>query len=256
VAGRTIIVTGAASGIGRACALRQGAQGDHVAAWDLAGDAARAVADEVVAAGGSAESAAIDIADTAAARAVVREVAERTGSLQGLAHAAGVMRTVPFDELDEVEWDRVINVNLRATAFLAKAVAQVIRDGDQSGAIVLFSSVAGRKGRPLAAHYAASKAGTISLTQSLAMAYGPTVRVNALCPGVIATPMQDQIAHDREQLLGRSAQDHYAGLAETLALKRVGEADDVAKVAQFLLGPLSDYVTGQAINVDGGLEFH
>jgi NAD(P)-dependent dehydrogenase (short-subunit alcohol dehydrogenase family) len=163
---------------------------------------------------------------------------------------------VPFDDLDEAEWDRVLNVNLRATAFLAKAVAQVIRDNDQSGAIVLCSSVAGRKGRPLAAHYAASKAGTISLTQSLAMAYGPAVRVNALCPGVIATPMQDQIAHDREQLLGRAAQDHYAGLAETLALKRVGAADDVAKVAQFLLGPLSDYVTGQAINVDGGLEFH
>lgn len=256
MAGRTIIVTGAASGIGRACALRQAAGGDHVVAWDLAGDSALAVADEVVAAGGSAESAAVDVADTAAARAKVREVAERTGSLHGLIHAAGVMRTVPFDDLDEAEWDRVLNVNLRATAFLAKAVAQMIRDSDQSGAIVLLSSVAGRKGRPLAAHYAASKAGTISLTQSLAMAYGPVVRVNALCPGVIATPMQDQIAHDREQLLGSSVQDHYTGLAETLALKRIGEADDVAKVAQFLLGPLSDYVTGQAINVDGGLEFH
>jgi NAD(P)-dependent dehydrogenase (short-subunit alcohol dehydrogenase family) len=253
---RTIIVTGAASGIGRACALRQGAEGDHIVAWDLAGDAARAVADEVIAAGGSAESAALDVADTEAARAMVSEVAARTGSLRGLAHAAGVMRTLPLDDLDESEWDRVLNVNLRGTAFIAKAAAQAIRDSSLTGAIVLFSSVAGRKGRPLAAHYAASKAGTISLTQSMAMAYGPAVRVNAVCPGVIATPMQDQIAVDREELLGRAAGDHYPGLAETLALRRIGESDDVAKVVQFLLGPMSDYVTGQAINVDGGLEFH
>lgn len=254
--GHTIIVTGAASGIGRACALRQGAEGHHIVVWDLAGDAARAVADEVVAAGGSAESAALDVADTESARAMVSEVAARTGSLRGLVHAAGVMRTLPLDDLDEPEWDRVLNVNLRGTAFIAKAVARAIRDSSLRGAIVLFSSVAGRKGRPLAAHYAASKAGTISLTQSMAMAYGPAVRVNAVCPGVIATPMQDQIAVDREQLLGRAAGDHYAGLAETLALRRIGEADDVAKVVQFLLGPMSDYVTGQAINVDGGLEFH
>lgn len=256
MAGRTIIVTGAARGIGRACAMRQGGKGDHVVAWDLAADAARAVADAVVAAGGSAEAAALDISDTTAARAAVNEVAERTGSLQGLVHAAGVMRTLPLDDLDEAEWDRVLNINLRATAFLARAAAQAIRDGGQTGSIVLFSSVAGRKGRPLAAHYAASKAGAISLTQSLAMAYGPAVRVNALCPGVIATPMQDQIAVDREQLFGSPANGHYRVLAETLALKRIGEPDDVAKVAEFLLGPLADYVTGQAINVDGGLEFH
>lgn len=256
MAGRTIIVTGAARGIGRACALRQGAERDHIVAWDLAADAAQAVADEVVAAGGSAEAAALDVADTAAARAAVAEVAGRPGGFHGLVHAAGVMRTLPLDELDEAEWDRVLNINLRATAFLAKAAAQAIRAGGQTGAIVLFSSVAGRKGRPLAAHYAASKAGTISLTQSLAMAYGPAVRVNALCPGVIATPMQDQIAHDRERLFGNPANGHYSALAETLALKRIGEPDDVAKVTQFLLGPLADYVTGQAINVDGGLEFH
>lgn len=160
-----------------------------------------------------------------------------------------------FDDLDEAEWDRVLDINLRGTAFLAKSVAQVIRDAGRQGTIVLVSSVAGRRGRPLAAHYAASKAATISLTQSLAMAYGPKVRVNAVCPGVIATPMQDQIARDRAELLGAPERDHYGNVADRLALKRTGEPDDVAKVVQFLLGPLSDYVTGQSINVDGGLEF-
>ena len=133
-------------------------------------------------------------------------------------HAAGVVRTLPMDELDEAEWDRVLNVNLRGTMFLTQAVAQTIRNGDRAGAIVLFSSVAGRKGRPLAAHYAASKSGTISLTQSAAMAYGPTVRVNAVCPGVIASPMQEQIAHEREEIFGRTSDAYYHDLAETLAL--------------------------------------
>jgi NAD(P)-dependent dehydrogenase (short-subunit alcohol dehydrogenase family) len=253
---RTIIVTGGARGIGRACALRQGAEGDHVVVWDIASDAAAAVADEITAAGGSAESAGIDLADTGAARAAVADVQRRTGSLVGLANAAGLMRTLPFDELDEVEWDRVLNVNLRGAVFLTQAVARTIRDGGRSGSIVLFSSVAGRKGRPLAVHYAASKAGTISVAQSAAMAYGPAVRVNAVCPGVIETPMQDQIAQEREELLGSSSEEHYRTLAETFALKRIGEPDDVADVVQFLLGPGSGYVSGQAINVDGGLEFN
>lgn len=247
-------MTGAGSGIGRACALRQAAEGDHVVTWDLNGDAAQATADQAIAAGGSAESAAVDVADTVAARSIVASVAGR-GDLVGLVSAAGVMRMLSFDDLDEAEWDRVLDINLRGTAFLAKSVAQVIRDAGRQGTIVLVSSVAGRRGRPLAAHYAASKAATISLTQSLAMAYGPKVRVNAVCPGVIATPMQDQIARDRAELLGAPERDHYGNVADRLALKRTGEPDDVAKVVQFLLGPLSDYVTGQSINVDGGLEF-
>jgi NAD(P)-dependent dehydrogenase (short-subunit alcohol dehydrogenase family) len=253
---RTIIITGAARGIGRACALRQAAEGDHVVAWDVTGDAANAVADEVKASGGSAEWAAVDIADTSATRAGVSAIQASRGSVDGLISAAGLMRTLPIDEIDEQEWDRILNVNLRGTMFLAQKVAQTIRHGGGSGAIVLFSSVAGRKGRSLAAHYAASKAATISLTQSMAMAYGPTVRVNSICPGVIATPMQDQIAQEREQILGSSADAHYQGLVQSIALKRVGDPDEVAKVAQFLMGPLADYVTGQAINVDGGLEFH
>jgi NAD(P)-dependent dehydrogenase (short-subunit alcohol dehydrogenase family) len=256
VAGRTSIVSGAARGIGRACALRQGVEGDHVVVWDIAADAAAAVAAEIVAAGGSAESAAVNLADVDAVRAAVAEIERSSAPLAGLANAAGLMRYVPFDDLDEVEWDRVLSVNLRGAMFVTQAVAKTIRDAGRTGAIVLFSSVAGRKGRPLAAHYAASKAATISLTQSAAMAYGPAVRVNAVCPGVIATPMQDQIAEQREQILGSPSDEHYANLAQTIALKRVGDPDDVAKVVQFLLGPLSDYVTGQAINVDGGLEFH
>ncbi|HVX32266.1 MAG TPA: SDR family oxidoreductase [Solirubrobacterales bacterium] len=249
---RTTIVTGAAHGIGRACALRQAALGDAVVLWDLDADALTTVAEEIAAAGGQARAATVDVGDTAAVAKAVAEAAD--GGELNLAHAAGLMRTIPFEEIDEAEFDRVTRVNLRGTFFVVKALAEAARRG-AGGAIVLFSSIAGRKGRPLAAHYAASKAATISIAQSAALRFGPQVRVNAVCPGVIDTPMNHQIAAERHELTGSAVDDPYPGLEETLALKRFGEPDDVARVVEFLLGDLSRYVTGQAINVDGGLEF-
>lgn len=242
--------------MGRACALRQAASGDHVLAWDLDTESAAATAQAARERGGSAESMVLDCGDTEESAKAVLAAAERTGRLDGLVHAAGVMRTLPLSELHEPEYDRLMRVNLRGSLFLAQAFAEQVRARELTGSIVLFSSVAGRKGRPLAAHYAASKAGLISLTQSLAMFYGPEVRVNAVCPGVIATPMMEQIAGERQQLLGSSIDDPYPGLVDQLAMKRIGDPDDVAKVVEFLLGSLAGYVTGQAINVDGGLEFH
>jgi NAD(P)-dependent dehydrogenase (short-subunit alcohol dehydrogenase family) len=247
------VITGAARGIGRACALRQAANGDSVVLWDLDQAALDAVAAEIGATGGEARVSAVDLADTTATAAAVDELAGE-GRLN-LVNAAGLMRTIPYEEIDEAEFDRLTSVNLRGAFFIVKAVAQAARRGD-GGAIVLFSSVAGRKGRPMAAHYAASKAATISITQSAALRFGPEVRVNAVCPGVIDTPMNRQIAEERHQLVGSSVEDPYPGLEDTLALKRFGEPDDVARVVEFLLGDLSRYVTGQAINVDGGLEFN
>jgi 3-oxoacyl-[acyl-carrier protein] reductase len=249
---RTTIVTGAAHGIGRACALRQAAVGDSLVLWDLDADAVGAVAEEAAAAGGEARAASVDLADTEATAVAVAALAAE-GELN-LVHAAGLMRTIPFEDIDEDEFDRVTRVNLRGTFFVVKAVAEAARRAD-GGAIVLFSSIAGRKGRPLAAHYAATKAATISIGQSAALRFGPEVRVNTVCPGVIRTPMNRQIAEERHELMGSSVDDPYPGLEETLALKRFGEPDDVARVVEFLLGDLSRYVTGQAINVDGGLEF-
>ncbi|MBS1883023.1 MAG: SDR family oxidoreductase [Actinobacteria bacterium] len=247
----TTIVTGGGSGIGRACALRQAALGERVLVWDRDGAAAERVAGEVRAAGGEAEAAELDVTDHDAFRAAIGAAPEPPA---GLVHAAGVIRTIRLEDVEEAEYDRVLDVNLRAGFFLVQAVGEAMREAG-GGAIVLFASISGRKGRSLAAPYAASKAGVISLTQSAALTYGPTVRVNAVSPGVIATGMSPQIARERHELLGTPLDDPYPGLAETLALKRLGEPDDVAAVAEFLLGPLSRYVTGQTINVDGGLEF-
>ncbi len=248
--GRTI-VTGGASGIGRSCALRQAALGEEVHVWDLDRDGARAVAAEVVDAGGRAEWAEVDVADLAGTRAALEAfLPDRRPT--GLVHAAGLMRTVPFDDVDVSDYDRILEVNLRGTFFLVQAAATVIEDG---GALVLFSSVSGRRGRPLAAPYAASKAAVISVAQSAALAFGPALRINAVAPGVIETPMMRQIAAEREEILGTDPDQPYPGLVESLALKRLGTPDDVARVVEFLLGPLSAYVSGQTINVDGGMEF-
>jgi NAD(P)-dependent dehydrogenase (short-subunit alcohol dehydrogenase family) len=123
------------------------------------------------------------------------------------------------------------------------------------GSIVTLASVAARSGRPDAAHYAASKSALLSLTKSAAMAYAPTVRVNAVCPGIFLTPMWEAILADREAEFGAGAGQAY--LDEVLSrvpLKRVGVAVELANVVVFLLSDLSAYITGQAVNVDGGLE--
>jgi NAD(P)-dependent dehydrogenase (short-subunit alcohol dehydrogenase family) len=195
----------------------------------------------------------IDVADIAAVHSAVATLASEP-PVAGLVHAAGVMRTVPFDEVREADYQRLMDVNLKGTFFVIQAVAGAMRERD-GGAVVLFASISGRKGRPLAAPYAASKAAVISLTQSAALAYGPSVRINAVSPGVIETSMIEQIARERNGLLGTELDDPYPGLAETLALKRLGRPEDVAGVVEFLLGPGSSYVSGQTINVDGGLEF-
>jgi len=166
-------------------------------------------------------------------------------------HCAGLMQTKPFTSIEEAEWNRMVAVNQSSSFFLLQAAARVM----SAGSVVLFSSVAGRSGRAMAPHYAASKAAVISLTRSAALALAPKIRVNAVCPGLFLTHMWQEIMANRDQILGAGSGEAY--LQEVVAktpLGRPGNTIELAQAVLFLVSDLSSYITGQALNVDGGLE--
>ncbi|MGX6450066.1 SDR family NAD(P)-dependent oxidoreductase, partial [Patulibacter sp. S7RM1-6] len=195
------------------------------------------------------------LGDREAVTGLVDELAE-DGGLHGVVAAGGIIGTRPFGELPRTEWDRLIDVNLTGQFDLVQA-AGVAMAAAGGGAIVVFSSVAGRGGRADAPHYAASKAALISLTRSAALAFGPSgVRVNAVCPGVIRTPMWEDRIRGLDREFGPGAGERrLEELAQETALRRLGTPAEIAAPVLFLLSDAAAYVTGQALNVCGGLEF-
>jgi meso-butanediol dehydrogenase / (S,S)-butanediol dehydrogenase / diacetyl reductase len=256
---RVGVVTGAAQGIGLATARRLAAEGMRVALVDVQADAIAAVADEL---GPAAAAFPADLRDTAAIPGLLEAVTAELGPVDALAHAAGVSRSGPPTDVDEVEWDRVHDLNLKATFFLGRALAidMAARGG---GAIVNVASITGKRAATHLAHYSASKAGVISVTQSLAQFFGPGgVRVNAVCPGIVWTPMLEASLERRARedpayrARGATARDVYEDLVRTeTVLGRPTEAEDVANLTAFLLSAGAGAITGQSINVDSGMQF-
>ena len=285
--GKVAIVTGSGQGIGKGIARRLAAEGAQVVIAEYSAETGAAAAAELAAEGWRAVARRVDIADTAATDALVGEIAAELGRIDILVNNAGVAQTKPMMELSPEDWDRVLDVNLRGAFFLTQAVARqmiaqapeairaaaaapadifLTRKGDRPqaeavelassyGKFVNLSSVAGRRGRPLQTHYAASKAGIISLTQSAALTLAPyRINVNAVCPGIVPTPMWQQIDQERGKLFGAQPGEAMAAFINTVPLKRAATADDIAGAVAFFCSADADYITGQALNVDGGFE--
>lgn len=247
LAGRVAIVTGAASGIGRATAKLFAQEGARVLLADRDAGAGQAVADTITAQGGRAVFEIADVASSSDGRRVVKRAFDEFGALHIVVNCAGVIRRSSVLELDETDWDLVMNVNVKSIFLLAKhAIPVMVESG--GGSIVNVASGWGLVGGPRAAAYCASKGAVVLLTKAMAIDHGPQkIRVNCVCPGDIDTPM----LRDEARQLGEAEAQFMAGSANR-PLGRVGTPEEIARSILFLASESSSYMTGAALVVDGG----
>ncbi len=254
VAGQVAIVTGAGQGIGRGIALRLARDGMHVVVADLRAAAAEQVAAEVRAAGVQALACGTDVTDADARLRLIDTALGELGRLDVLVNNAGIVRASPPLEVTEEHWDTTMNVNAKAVWFLCQAAMRHMI-AQRSGRIVNIASAAGKIASTLYHPiYNASKAAVIAMTKTLAYAWAAHgVRVNCVCPGVIATPMQDLVDTEFARLMGKPAEQIRAERMARIPVGQLGRPEEVADVVAFLVSPAARYMTGQAINVSGGM---
>ncbi|MDP2674280.1 MAG: glucose 1-dehydrogenase [Dehalococcoidia bacterium] len=248
---KVALVTGAASGIGRATAALFGQEGAKVMCADLDGEGAERIARQIADGGGEAAAVQANVSVAADVERMVRATVERWGRLDILFNNAGIEFGLPVTQVPEEEWDRLIDVNLKGVFLGCKyAIPEMLKQG--GGSIVNTASVAGLQGTAWLSTYSASKGGVVLLTKSLATEWAAqNVRVNAVCPGVIRTPMAERAIARGELVLGKG-EEAWQRLGAAHAMGRVGEADEVAQAVLFLASDEASFVTGVALPVDGG----
>jgi NAD(P)-dependent dehydrogenase (short-subunit alcohol dehydrogenase family) len=239
---KVVLVTGAASGLGHATALRLSAEGARVVCADMSTDGVAETARAIIAAGGEAMAIVADVTDESACARMVADTVAQFGRLTTLVNSAGVRPAQPGATPAHADWQRVVDINLTGTYLTSRAAMQSLIDS-QCGSITNLASIFGLVGGSTGAAYAASKGGIVNLTRQMALEWAPAVRVNCVCPGVIETPMTAPLRQDpawAEQVLKR------------YPLGRFGKPEEIAAAILYLASDEAAFVTGVALPVDGG----
>jgi meso-butanediol dehydrogenase/(S,S)-butanediol dehydrogenase/diacetyl reductase len=256
LSGVNVLITGAASGIGAATAKRLAQDGAQLLLADVNGVGAKAVADEL-----GQTSVQVDVTRSADITRMLEVAYQRWGRLDVLFNNAGIEGLRPLLDVSEADWDRVMDVNLRAVFFVLQATAKRMRqqppmaESELRGKLIQTASIAAyRGGQPNMVHYSASKAGVVSVTRTAAQVLAPfRITSNCICPGVVDTPLWARIDAEWAELEGWEVGEAWKRRTAGIPLGRPEKADDVAGVVSFLASRDSDYMTGQAVHVDGGL---
>lgn len=244
--GKVVIITGARRGMGRSHALKFAKAGARVAVADISQEDCNKVVQEIKKAKGEALAVKCDVTKKAEVEKMVALALEKWGRVDILVNNAGIVEFKPFLEMTEEEWDRTLDINLKGYFFCAQAAAREMAK-HKSGVIINIASVAMGQvgiGFPNIVHYCASKGGIVGMTEALAVELAPyNIRVNAISPGMIETPMMDSVKQDPQTMKAMLAR---------VPLQRVGRPEEVSNLVLFLASDDSSYITGSTVVIDGG----
>ncbi len=253
---KVAIVTGGGQGIGRAIVLRLAQEGADVAIGELNTSSADAVADEVQKTERRALVVRTDVANAKDRRALIDAALSRFGKIDILVNNAGIIRVSDPLKITEEEWDQIQAVNVKGTYFTCQAVLPHMLERG-AGKIVNMASIAAKAGSTAFVHYNVSKASVVALTRNLAVHYGKRgININCVCPGIVETDMWAKIEREVGSLLNLKPGEFTRSRLNSIALGRLEKPEDVADAVAFLCSDDARYITGQAINVEGGILFH